>query len=65
MENFEYPELDLETDDIKMTIAIKKDYSIISDINERKKAFVNDLKEFINEFNEAPEAIEFMKYYDK
>ena len=60
-----YPQLTLETDDIKMDIVIKKDYSDIKDINERKNQFVNDLKEFIIEFDAAPEAIDFMKFYDE
>lgn len=48
-----------------MDIVIKKDYSDIKDINERKNQFVNDLKEFIIEFDAAPEAIDFMKFYDE
>ena len=31
------PEINLETDDIIMNIIVKKDYSEIEDINERKK----------------------------
>ena len=38
-----YPELTLETDDIIMTIAIKKDYSKIKDSYKRKEEFINDL----------------------
>ena len=37
-----YPELTLETDDIIMTIAVKKDYSKIKDLDKRKEEFIND-----------------------
>ena len=59
-----YPELTLETDDIIMTISVKKDYSQIEDLDERKKEFIKDLKDFINEFEETPESDDFMRYYD-
>ena len=59
-----YPEITLETDDIIMNIAVKKDYSTIEDLDERKKEFINDLKAFIEEFSQAEESLEFMKYYD-
>lgn len=58
------PEITLETDDIIMTISVKKDYSEIEDSTERKKVFIQDLKDFIDEFDETPESLEFMKYYD-
>ena len=47
-----------------MNIAVKKDYSLIKDLTERKKEFINDLKSFIDEFDETEESLEFMKYYD-
>ena len=59
-----YPELTLETDDILMTISVKKDYSQIEDLDERKKEFINDLKAFIKEFEETSESEDFMRYYD-
>ena len=59
-----YPELTLETDDIIMTIAIKKDYSKIKDSDKRKEEFINDLNEFIKEFSETQESDDFMRYYD-
>ena len=58
------PEINLETDDIIMNIAVKKDYSTIEDLDERKKEFINDLKDFIEEFSQTEESLEFMKYYD-
>ena len=58
------PEINLETDDIIMNIAVKKDYSTIEDLDERKKEFINDLKAFIEEFSQTEESLEFMKYYD-
>ena len=58
------PEINLETDDIIMNIAVKKDYSEIEDIDQRKEEFIKDLKEFIEEFSKTEESTEFMKYYD-
>ena len=48
-----YPEITLETDDILMSISVKKDYSQIKDVNLRKK-----------EFEQTPESLEFIKYFD-
>ena len=59
-----YPELTLETDDMIMTIAVKKDYSRIEDLDKRKEEFINDLNNFIKEFSETPESDDFMRYYD-
>lgn len=64
IDNILLPEINLETDDIIMNIAVKKDYSTIEDLDERKKEFINDLKSFIEEFSQAEESLEFMKYYD-
>ena len=52
MDDFDelYPELTLETDDMIMTIAVKKDYSRIEDLDKRKEEFINDLNNFIKEF---------------
>lgn len=59
-----YPEITLETDDIIMSISVKKDYSQIKDLDERKQEFINDLHEFINEFSETLESREFMAFFD-
>lgn len=59
-----YPEITLETDDIIMSISVKKDYSEIEDSDKRKEEFIKDLKDFIVEFSETPESGEFMRYYD-
>lgn len=59
-----YPELTLETEDIILTLSIKKDYSQINDFTERKEEFINDLHEFVREFSETPESDEFVKYFD-
>jgi len=67
MENFLdelYPEITLETEDIIMSLSIKKDYSQIKDLDKRKEEFINDLKEFIEEFSETPESKEFMAFFD-
>lgn len=59
-----YPEITLETDDIIMSVSVKKDYSQIKDVDMRKKEFINDLNSFIKEFEETPESLEFMRYFD-
>jgi len=64
IDNILLPEINLETDDIIMNIAVKKDYSTIEDLDERKKEFINDLRAFIEEFSQTEESLEFMKYYD-
>ena len=66
MSDFEelFPELTLETDDIIMELAIKKDYSHIRDLDKRKEEFIKDLHDFIDEFSQTPESREFMAYFD-
>ena len=66
MSDFEelFPELTLETDDIIMELAIKKDYSQIRDLDKRKEEFIKDLKEFIDEFDSAEESNQLMEYYE-
>ena len=64
IDNLLFPEIDLETDDLIMSIEVKKDYSKIKDIDKRKEQFINDLKDFIEEFSQTEESLEFMKYYD-
>ena len=64
LDDLEYPELTLETEDIKMEIVVKKDYSSVKDVYERKKEFIKDLEDFIKEFDEAPESLDFMEFYD-
>lgn len=59
-----YPEITLETDDILMSISVKKDYSQIKDVNLRKKEFIKDLQDFIKEFEQTPGSLEFIKYFD-
>jgi len=59
----EFPEIELETDDLIMNLTLKKDYSKIKDIEKRKKEFIKDLKDFIDEFASNPEFDELMEYY--
>lgn len=59
-----YPEITLETDDIIMSISVKKDYSQIRDLDKRKEEFFKDLNDFIKEFSETPESDDFMLYFD-
>lgn len=63
-DSLQYPEITLETEDIKMNLEIKKDYSKYSNIHERKNAFFKDLALFLLEFNDAPESLDLLKYYD-
>lgn len=63
MESF--PNIRLETDDMMMNIIIKKDYSDIKDFDERKKEFIKDLKDFIDEFESTDESDKLMKFYDE
>ena len=60
----DYPKISLETEDILMNLTIKKDYSAIDDLEKRKEQFINDLKEFIDEFESTEESSHLMKYYD-
>lgn len=59
-----YPKIDLETEEIKMSLVIKKDYSYIKNLYDRKKEFIKDLKNFIDEFNSTEESDELMEFYD-
>lgn len=61
----DYPNITLETDDILLNLLIKKDYSKIEDLEERKKEFFNDLRDFIDEFESTEESNQLMKYYEK
>ena len=61
----DYPNITLETDDILLNLVIKKDYSKIEDLEERKKEFFNDLRDFIDEFESTEESNQLMKYYEK
>lgn len=63
--NKDFPQIALETDDLLLNLIIKKDYSKIEDLNERKKEFFNDLRDFINEFESTGESDKLMKYYDE
>ena len=62
--DLEYPEIELETDDLKLIITLKKDYSKEKNLKLRKKQFFNDLESFIEEFRETPESNDLMLYYD-
>ena len=61
----DFPNITLETDDILLNLVIKKDYSKIKDLAERKKEFFNDLREFIDEFESTEESNQLMIYYEK
>lgn len=63
LDTSDYPELELETDNLLMTLSVKKDYSKITDKDKRKKEFVKDLHDFINQFAETPESDDFIEYY--
>ena len=59
-----YPELTLETEDIIMSLSIKKDYSQIKDFDKRKEELIQDLHDFIDEFSETSESDDFVRYFD-
>ena len=59
------PEITIETDDFKLNLAIKKDYSQIDDLDKRKEEFIRDLRDFIDEFESTEESNELMEYYEK
>lgn len=63
--NNDYPNITLETDDILLNLIIKKDYSKIEDLEERKKEFFNDLRKFLEEFESTEESNQLMKYYEE
>lgn len=62
--SLDYPEIELETDDLKLVITLKKDYSKIDDLKQRKREFFKDLENFIEEFRETPESTDLLAYYD-
>lgn len=59
----EYPKIELKTNDLKLILTLKKDYSKIKDLEKRKKEFIVDMKDFIDEFAANPEFDELMEYY--
>ena len=61
----QYPEISLETEEIFMSLSLKKDYSKTRDLNLRKKEFFKDLRDFIDEFESTEESTELMKFYDE
>lgn len=58
------PEIEIETDDLKLILRLKKDYSKITTIDLRKEEFLKDLDDFINEFKSRDELTELMEYFD-
>ena len=59
-----YPNLTLEDENILLNLIIKKDYSNIDDLNERKEELIQDLKDLIEEFSQTNEFNELLDYYD-
>ena len=53
IDEIKYPEIELETDDLKVILTLKKDYSKIKDLND-----------FIEEFKNTPESDDLMEYYN-
>lgn len=60
----DYPVIDLESDDLRTKITLKKDYSDYENIKERKDVFLRDLKELLTEFEFSSEINELMEFYD-
>lgn len=63
-DEFLYPQITLENEDIIMDLTVKKDYCDMDNIQDRKKQFIKDLEHFLEEFNQSPDSLEFFKYYD-
>ncbi|MDR0912484.1 MAG: hypothetical protein LBM96_07795 [Methanobrevibacter sp.] len=63
-EDTDFNEIEIETDDLFITIGLKKDYGKIKDLNERKKEFKNDINAFFDEFTSKEEFTQFMEIYD-
>lgn len=61
--NTDFPEIEIETDDILMLLTLKKDYSKIENMEDKKKEFIKDMKDFIDEFASNPEFEQLMEYY--
>ena len=59
-----YPNLTLEDENILLNLIIKKDYSNIDDLNERREELIQDLKDLIEEFGQTNEFNELLDYYD-
>ena len=62
--NESYPNISIDTEDISMILTIKKDYSDINDLTNRKNQFFKDLKDFIDEFESTEESDKLMKFYE-
>lgn len=63
-DDFLFPELTLETDDMTMNLVVRKDYSYLDTVEKRKKEFIKDLKSFIKEFDDSPDSIDFFRFFD-
>ena len=59
-----FPEITVETDDVILIIAVKKDYSQNNDLIQRKKEFINDLNNVIDEFDKTTEIKDFLSFFD-
>lgn len=65
MEFLECPEIGIETDDFFITLNLKKDYSEISDLNDRKIQLISDIHFLFDEFSKTSDFDDLMKFYDQ
>ncbi|MGL4669999.1 MAG: hypothetical protein ACRCVG_05330 [Methanobacteriaceae archaeon] len=65
MDFLECPEIGIETDDFFVSLNLKKDYSQISDLNERKIQLISDIHFLFDEFSKTPDFDDLMKFYDE
>ncbi|MGL6297593.1 MAG: hypothetical protein ACRC1M_00310 [Methanobacteriaceae archaeon] len=65
MDFLECPEIGIETDDFFITLNLKKDYSEISDLNDRKIQLISDIHFLFDEFSKTPDFDDLMKFYDE
>ncbi len=61
-ENF--PSVNIEDENVSLSFIIKKDYSQINDLNERKKILRSDLNALIEEFSKTDEFMDLLEYFN-
>ncbi|KZX11012.1 hypothetical protein [Methanobrevibacter curvatus] len=61
----DFPQINLETDDLIIELTLTKDYSKFKDHESRKIAFKKDIKEFFDEFYATEEFNELIDFYSE
>jgi hypothetical protein len=63
-EELGYPEINIETENIGISLILKKNYSEIEKLKNRKDQFKKDISDFFEEFFNTEEFNELMKYFE-